>query len=144
MTPPRPAPIKTTQQMVRGPLAKLAGLLLLFSLLMHDTQAQQLATYLAGTAPGDLVPGADPFGPQRADIPAVPALRGGKTIGWAGTISHILHPGPGACQAVNARVTVIAPTATMADALSTAGALMDLGALHAAAAGRVCQVSVAA
>ncbi len=42
-----------------------------------------LPKLLAGIAADSLVPGADAFGPMRDDLPVVPVLRGGETIGWA-------------------------------------------------------------
>lgn len=38
--------------------------------------------YLEKVEPGDLVPGADSFGALKADVPVVPALKGGDTLGW--------------------------------------------------------------
>jgi len=42
-----------------------------------------LGKFLADTAPGDLVQGADAFGPLRGDIPVAPVLSGGERVGWA-------------------------------------------------------------
>lgn len=55
--------------------------------------ASQLVSFLDGAAPGDLAPGADSFGPQHAQIPVVPALRGGKIVGWVFLTSHDLDIG---------------------------------------------------
>lgn len=41
-----------------------------------------LPQFIDKAAPGDLVPGADAYGPMRSDVPVVPALKGGKPIGW--------------------------------------------------------------
>lgn len=41
-----------------------------------------VATFLAKVQPEDMVPGADSFGALREDVPVVPALKGGETIGW--------------------------------------------------------------
>lgn len=38
--------------------------------------------YLGQTPPGELVPGADAFGPPQGDPPMLPALKGGETVGW--------------------------------------------------------------
>jgi len=47
------------------------------------TQAPALAKLLPLAAPADLAPGADAFGPIRADPPVAAVLKGGETIGWA-------------------------------------------------------------
>ncbi len=55
----------------------------LLTLLSSTAQADsQLGSFLQNVAPSDLVPGAESFGPQHAQIPVMPALRGGKTVGW--------------------------------------------------------------
>lgn len=41
-----------------------------------------LQDFLAAAVPADLVPGADSFGQRSKDIPVVPALADGKTVGW--------------------------------------------------------------
>jgi NosR/NirI family nitrous oxide reductase transcriptional regulator len=38
--------------------------------------------FLEKVQPADLVPGADKFGPLNGDVPVVPALRDGETLGW--------------------------------------------------------------
>nr|MEC9421736.1 FMN-binding protein [Pseudomonadota bacterium] len=38
--------------------------------------------YLDKVAPGELVPGAETFGPLKNDVPVVPALKGKDTLGW--------------------------------------------------------------
>jgi NosR/NirI family transcriptional regulator, nitrous oxide reductase regulator len=43
--------------------------------------APLVGEWLEKVEPAELVPGADRFGPQRADAPVVPALQGDKTIG---------------------------------------------------------------
>ncbi len=40
-----------------------------------------IARFLNEVAPSEIVPGADAFGTPHSDIPAIPALRGGETIG---------------------------------------------------------------
>ena len=45
--------------------------------------ASVLPTYLTEVAPGDLVPGADAYGPIRDDLPVAPVLKGGETLGYA-------------------------------------------------------------
>ena len=47
------------------------------------TSASHLAQLLPGIAPGDLVAGADAFGPLRDDLPVAPVMAGGKQLGWA-------------------------------------------------------------
>jgi NosR/NirI family transcriptional regulator, nitrous oxide reductase regulator len=42
-----------------------------------------LPKFLETLAPSDIVPGADAFGPLRADAPVAPVLAGGETVGWA-------------------------------------------------------------
>ncbi len=41
-----------------------------------------LQQYLPAAKVSDLVPGADGFGPIRADLAAAPVLKGGETVGW--------------------------------------------------------------
>ncbi|MCR8726122.1 NosR/NirI family protein [Frigidibacter sp. ROC022] len=41
-----------------------------------------LSKYIEDVAPGDMVPGADAFGPIRDDAPVAPALAGGRIVGW--------------------------------------------------------------
>lgn len=41
-----------------------------------------VVNFLAKVQPEDMVPGADSFGALREDVPVVPALKGGETIGW--------------------------------------------------------------
>ncbi|WP_245413396.1 NosR/NirI family protein [Mangrovicella endophytica] len=61
----------------------LALWVLAFLLLPQTAQAAPLlATFLEKAAPAELVPGADSFGPQREDVPVVPALAKGETVGW--------------------------------------------------------------
>jgi NosR/NirI family nitrous oxide reductase transcriptional regulator len=42
-----------------------------------------LSNYVGEVAASDLVAGADAFGPPQPDLPVVPVLKGGETIGWA-------------------------------------------------------------
>ncbi len=44
--------------------------------------ASVLQKYLPAAKVSDLVPGADGFGPIRADLPVAPVLKGGETVGW--------------------------------------------------------------
>ncbi|WP_408636006.1 4Fe-4S binding protein [Pseudophaeobacter flagellatus] len=46
-------------------------------------QADSLASFLSDLAPAELMPGADSFGPIRADVPVAPILQGGETLGYA-------------------------------------------------------------
>ncbi len=46
-------------------------------------QADSLASFLTELTPADLYPGADAFGPIRADVPVAPILRGGDTVAYA-------------------------------------------------------------
>ncbi len=60
---------------------------LLFLLVVAQPVASQAAEalvshYLDKVQAGDLVPGAEAFGPLKEDVPVVPALKDGKTIGW--------------------------------------------------------------
>lgn len=57
----------------------------------------------------------------------------GTLIDAAGLVGHILHPRHGATPGIHARVTVVAPTAIMADAFSTAAVLMETDALRSLA-----------
>ena len=41
-----------------------------------------VARFLEKVQPADLVPGAESFGPLKTDVPVVPALKGGETLGW--------------------------------------------------------------
>jgi NosR/NirI family nitrous oxide reductase transcriptional regulator len=71
-----------------GASARLLALLftcLLLALLPLRAGADEalLPHFLAEVAAADLVPGADAFGPPRADQPVAPVLRAGETIGWA-------------------------------------------------------------
>ncbi len=42
-----------------------------------------LSRFIGKVAPADIAPGADAFGPIRADIPVAGILSGGKPVGWA-------------------------------------------------------------
>ena len=46
-------------------------------------RADSLGSFLAELDPADLVPGADSFGPLRADIRVAPVLKAGETVAWA-------------------------------------------------------------
>ncbi len=46
-------------------------------------QADSLASFLTDLTPDDLYPGADAFGPIRADVPVAPILKGSETLGYA-------------------------------------------------------------
>ena len=45
--------------------------------------ADSLASFLGDLAPAELMPGADSFGPIRADVPVAPILQGDETLGYA-------------------------------------------------------------
>ena len=70
---------------VRAPGALFRLLILcLAALCAAPLQAQSvLSQYLADVPPETLVPGADAYGAERDDLPVVPVLQGGQTIGWA-------------------------------------------------------------
>lgn len=59
-----------------------AGLVSLFLSAQNVHAAPLLGKFLDHAQPGELVPGADAYGPVRSDIPVAPALKAGKTIGW--------------------------------------------------------------
>ena len=42
-----------------------------------------LSHYIVKVKPAEILPGADAFGPIRADLPIAPILKAGKTVGWA-------------------------------------------------------------
>ncbi|WP_204115905.1 NosR/NirI family protein [Shimia biformata] len=46
-------------------------------------RADSLASFLSDLAPGDLVEGADAFGPIRDDVTVAPVLKGGETVAYA-------------------------------------------------------------
>ncbi|MCK0126453.1 hypothetical protein MWU76_18830, partial [Gelidibacter sp. F2691] len=51
---------------------------------MTDTaKADSLAKFLPDLTPAELAPGADAFGPIRADVPVAPILKGGETVAYA-------------------------------------------------------------
>ena len=51
---------------------------------VHAQQAESvLAKYIDDVTPGELVEGADAFGPLRQDIPVAPLMKGGERIAWA-------------------------------------------------------------
>ena len=63
-------------------LLRLLGLLV--CLIAGPAMAEPvLQHYLQEIPAGDLVAGADGFGPMQADTPAAPILKGGVTLGWA-------------------------------------------------------------
>jgi len=63
---------------------RLAGLLLALALSLSGAHADTvLGGYLSKITAADLVPGAEGFGPERADLAVAPVLKGGQTIGWA-------------------------------------------------------------
>ncbi len=64
--------------------AWVAVVTLLLTVLAGPLQAQAvLPGFLAEVAAGDLVPGAEGYGPVRDDLPVAPVLQGGETVGWA-------------------------------------------------------------
>ncbi len=60
-----------------------AFLLLVLMVAPAAAQAPILGQFIGDVSAGDLVDGADAFGPIRSDLPAAPILSGGETIGWA-------------------------------------------------------------
>ncbi len=62
-------------------------LLVLFALVASGSSsagaASDLSRFLKDVTPGELVPGADAFGPVRRDVPVVPVLKGGETVAQA-------------------------------------------------------------
>lgn len=62
-------------------MALLAWLLAALTF-VAPAQAADLDRFLGQLSAGELVPGADSFGSVRPDLPVVPALAGGKEIGW--------------------------------------------------------------
>jgi len=69
---------------IARPLGLVA--LILVGPLLAPAAAQTLPIlpkFLAEVPAGDLVPGAEAYGPLRADLPVAPVLKGGETIGWA-------------------------------------------------------------
>ncbi|MCF8470497.1 MAG: FMN-binding protein, partial [Parvibaculum sp.] len=62
-----------------------AALFALFSLITTAAQAQSpvLTTFLGQVPAGDLVAGADSYGPIRSDLPVAAVRKNGETIGWA-------------------------------------------------------------
>jgi NosR/NirI family nitrous oxide reductase transcriptional regulator len=66
-------------------LARLLSLLLSVLCLAAQPLAAEpvLPGLLAKVPAGDLVAGAEAFGPLQAELPVVPVLKGGETIGWA-------------------------------------------------------------
>lgn len=66
---------------------KLRAILIAFSLLLLPlfpaTAESVLPSLLPKVTAADLVPGADAFGAPQADLPVVPVLKGGKTLGYA-------------------------------------------------------------
>lgn len=57
------------------------------------------------------------------------SMMGGTVLDAAGRVGHILHPGRGAVASAFSAVSVVAPEAALADALSTAAVLMAPDAL---------------
>ena len=47
-----------------------------------NTAASHLAQLLPDLAPGDIVPGADAFGPIRPDLAVAPVMRSAEQLGW--------------------------------------------------------------
>ncbi|AWD21876.1 NosR/NirI family protein [Fuscovulum blasticum] len=58
-------------------------LLVLLLLPLPAAAAPVLAGFLDKVPAATLVPGADAYGPLRDDLPVVPVLKGGETLGWA-------------------------------------------------------------
>ncbi|MDO5705342.1 MAG: FMN-binding protein, partial [Paracoccus sp. (in: a-proteobacteria)] len=68
-----------------APHVFLAALLAFVLALVGGAQAQTpvLQQFLTEVPAGDLVPGADGYGPMRDDLPVAPVLSGGQPVGWA-------------------------------------------------------------
>jgi NosR/NirI family nitrous oxide reductase transcriptional regulator len=67
-------------------IARLLLTLLAFALVAATAVAQttpHLARFVTAVSAGDLVDGADGFGPIRDDLPVAPVLRRGETVAWA-------------------------------------------------------------
>jgi NosR/NirI family transcriptional regulator, nitrous oxide reductase regulator len=60
-----------------------AACLVALILSLLPAAASELEKYLSSVSAGELVPGADAFGPIRADVPVAPVLKAGESIGWA-------------------------------------------------------------
>ncbi|WP_372572021.1 4Fe-4S binding protein [Ruegeria jejuensis] len=56
---------------------------LLSCLVALSAQADSLASFLPDIDPAELAPGAEAFGPVRADVAVAPVLRDGETVAWA-------------------------------------------------------------
>ena len=65
--------------------AGVLALLVVFAALMPASAQTPpvLARFLSEVAPGDVVEGADAFGPVREDLPVAAILKGGERVGWA-------------------------------------------------------------
>jgi NosR/NirI family nitrous oxide reductase transcriptional regulator len=63
----------------------LTALAILAGLITSTAFAQPplLSRFLATMQAGELIQGADAYGPIRSDLPVAPILKGGETIGWA-------------------------------------------------------------
>ncbi|WP_397544594.1 4Fe-4S binding protein [Roseovarius salis] len=78
-----------TRRVLSGRILSLAiGLLIAVLVTLQGTsgaQAQEpvLARFIDDVAPGELVEGADAFGPVRDDLPVAPLMRDGERIAWA-------------------------------------------------------------
>tara|TARA_R110002096_G_scaffold201392_11_gene385927 strand:+ start:6586 stop:8778 length:2193 start_codon:yes stop_codon:yes gene_type:complete len=59
------------------------GFVVSLLLAMPATAESVLEKYLPRIVAGDVVEGADGFGPIREDVPVAPVLKGGQQIGWA-------------------------------------------------------------
>ncbi len=70
------------QELERGAVRVVAAALLTAALLIPASAGEPLVGhFLDMAAPGDLVPGADAYGPVSPDA-TVPAMKNGKPIGW--------------------------------------------------------------
>lgn len=68
-----------------APLLRFCRLLLVLSFAAAPAAAQGpvLGQFLGDVSAGELVAGAEAFGPIREDLPVAPILKGGETLGWA-------------------------------------------------------------
>ncbi|MBD1546967.1 regulatory protein NosR [Labrenzia aggregata] len=60
----------------------MALAILAVAITAREASAAELSRFLPDTPVSELVPGADSYGEPGKDVPVVPALKGGDTIGW--------------------------------------------------------------
>ncbi len=91
----------------------IVGLLLWLWIPPHAAWASDLPRFLAKLAPEALVPGAAGYGPLRSDLPVVPVLKGGETVGWAFLTSDFVGTTGYSGKPIHV-VAAIAPNAVLA------------------------------